>query len=79
MKSVNQTTTGGATMATRRSGRASYPARRTALKQKLAANRRTTPLFDAPRFCRHLERAYEMMLDRAAAGAAPQAFDVEAS
>lgn len=55
------------------------PARRTALKQKLAANRRTTPLFDAPRFCRHLERAYEMMLDRAAAGAAPQAFDVEAS
>jgi predicted O-linked N-acetylglucosamine transferase (SPINDLY family) len=48
------------------------PAALTALKQRLAANRHTAPLFDAPRFCRHLERAYEMMLDQAT----PQPFDV---
>ena len=52
------------------------PARLAALKAKLAANRTTAPLFDAPRFCRHLERGYEMMLDHAQTGAPPRPFDV---
>lgn len=54
------------------------PARLAALKAKLAANRHTAPLFDAPRFCRHLERAYEVMIAQAQSGAAPKPFTVEA-
>jgi predicted O-linked N-acetylglucosamine transferase (SPINDLY family) len=34
-----------------------------ALKQKLEANRLTTPLFDSSRFTRNLEAAYEKMRD----------------
>jgi predicted O-linked N-acetylglucosamine transferase (SPINDLY family) len=52
------------------------PARLAALKAKLAANRLTTPLFDAARFCRHVERAYETMMEIAHAGGEPRAFDV---
>ena len=54
------------------------PARLAALKQKLAANRRTAPLFDAPRFCRHIEAAYETMMAIARAGEAPRPFDIPA-
>ena len=32
-----------------------------ALKQKLEANRKTTPLFDTARFTRNMEAAYEKM------------------
>ena len=39
------------------------PARLAALKQKLEANRLTTPLFDSTRFTRNLEVAYETMRD----------------
>ena len=39
------------------------PARLAALKQKLAANIATTPLFDADRFTRDLEAAYIGMRD----------------
>ena len=39
------------------------PARLAALKQKLAANRQSAPLFDAARFTRNLEAAYETMRD----------------
>ena len=49
-----------------------------ALKGKLAANRTTTPLFDVDRSRRHIEAAYTAMAARAAAGEAPQAFDVPA-
>nr|WP_280923348.1 hypothetical protein [Rhizobium halophytocola] len=57
---------------------ASDRARIAELKQRLAANRMSTPLFDADRFCRHLEQAYGTMTERAKAGLEPQAFDVEA-
>jgi protein O-GlcNAc transferase len=33
------------------------------LCQKLARNRDTTPLFDAKRFCTHIEAAYKAMYD----------------
>ena len=52
------------------------PARLAAVKAKLAANRHTAPLFDADRFRRHIERSYEMMLETARAGKAPEPFDV---
>lgn len=35
-----------------------------ALKQKLARNRGTAPLFDAARFTRHMENAFEQMIAR---------------
>jgi len=53
------------------------PARLAALKTKLAANRTTAPLFDAARFCRHIERAYETMMEIARAGEEPRAFNVQ--
>ncbi len=54
------------------------PAATEALKKTIAANRFTAPLFDAERFCRHLETAYEMMAERAKTGQAPEHFDVPA-
>ena len=47
-----------------------------ALKAKLAKNRLTTPLFDAERFCRHMEAAFVTMADAARRGEAPKAFAV---
>lgn len=47
-----------------------------ALKARLAENRKTYPLFDSVRFCRHLENAYERMAERARNGLPPEAFDV---
>jgi predicted O-linked N-acetylglucosamine transferase (SPINDLY family) len=47
-----------------------------ALRRKLADNRLTAPLFDAARFCRHIEQAYVTMMDIARAGEAPRPFDV---
>jgi predicted O-linked N-acetylglucosamine transferase (SPINDLY family) len=52
------------------------PARLAALRAKLAANRLAAPLFDAPRFCRHIETAYEQMMAIARAGEAPRPFDI---
>ncbi|MCM2450898.1 O-linked N-acetylglucosamine transferase, SPINDLY family protein [Agrobacterium vitis] len=49
-----------------------------ALKSHLAASRHTAPLFNTLRFTRHLERAYEMMAERARAGLAPARIDVPA-
>jgi predicted O-linked N-acetylglucosamine transferase (SPINDLY family) len=46
------------------------------LRRKLAANRATHPLFDTPRFARHIESAFGHMWDNWAAGEAPQAFRV---
>ncbi|MGV8936234.1 MAG: glycosyl transferase [Allorhizobium sp.] len=52
------------------------PGRLALLQQRLAANRLTAPLFDSERFARHLECAYELMIDRARAGLAPHLIDV---
>lgn len=54
------------------------PLRRKALKARIEQNRVRLPLFDTERFTRHLERAFEMMVERAAQGRPPQAFDVPA-
>jgi len=45
-------------------------------KKRLSDNRFLKPLFDSERFCRHLEKAYEMMADRAKSGLGPDHFDV---
>jgi predicted O-linked N-acetylglucosamine transferase (SPINDLY family) len=42
------------------------------LRERLAANRGSWPLFDTPRFTRNLERAYRAMWDVYAAGQPPQ-------
>lgn len=54
------------------------PARMAALKAKLAAAIPTAPLFNTPRFTRHLESAYRMMWQRHAAGLPPEGFAVPA-
>ena len=53
-------------------------ARAAALKAKLAAAIPGAPLFNTPRFTRHLEGAYRMMWQRHAAGLAPEGFAVPA-
>lgn len=50
----------------------------TEYKQRLDDNRLQMPLFDAERFCRHLEQAYEAMADRAKKGLEPALIDVPA-
>jgi protein O-GlcNAc transferase len=46
------------------------------LRERLAVNRATHPLFDTVRFCRHLESAYEIMHQRHLSGQAPCHFSV---
>ena len=48
------------------------------IRARLEANRFTHPLFDADRYCRHLELAFTMMADRAKAKQKPDHFDVPA-
>ena len=48
------------------------------LRQRLAANTPTSPLFDTRRFTRHLESAYRQMVERHARALPPAAFDVAA-
>ena len=52
------------------------PARLTALRQKLAANRLTAPLFDTARLRRHLESAFTTMWEIHRRGENPRAFAV---
>ncbi|AWJ86737.1 hypothetical protein TSH58p_25095 (plasmid) [Azospirillum sp. TSH58] len=52
------------------------PATLAAYRRRLAAGRATAPLFDSPRFTRHLESAYRTMWDRHAAGLPPESFTV---
>ncbi len=52
------------------------PARLDAVRAKLARNRDTAPLFDSPRFTRHLEAAYTTMWERWQRGEAPESFSV---
>ena len=54
------------------------PARVAALKAKLAAAIPAAPLFNTPRFTRHLECAYRVMWQRHAAGLPPEGFAVPA-
>jgi protein O-GlcNAc transferase len=49
-----------------------------ALAERLRANRDSTPLFDTPRFARHIEAAYLEMWQRYCRGEAPSAFEVPA-
>ncbi len=42
------------------------------IKRKLAHNRLATPLFDTPRFVRHIEGAYTAMYERHLAGLPPE-------
>ena len=58
---------------------AKNPARLKALRERLAANRTTTPLFDTARFTRHLESAYAGMWDIFQRGEPPCAFAVDPS
>ncbi len=48
------------------------------IRARLETNRFIKPLFDAERFCRHLETGYEMMVDRAKAKLKPDHFAVPA-
>lgn len=48
------------------------------IRNRIEANRFMKPLFDAERFCRHLEAAYVTMIEKAKAGVAPDHFDVPA-
>ena len=57
---------------------ASQPERVSAYKATLARNRYIKPLFDAERFCSHLETAFEMMVARARKGLGPDHIDVPA-
>jgi predicted O-linked N-acetylglucosamine transferase (SPINDLY family) len=50
---------------------AGNPERLAAIKRKLAANRRTAPLFDTTRYTRHVEAAYVAMYERWQAGLPP--------
>lgn len=56
---------------------AGEPATLAAYRRRLETGRATAPLFDSPRFTRHLETAYRIMWDRHAAGLPPEAFTVE--
>jgi predicted O-linked N-acetylglucosamine transferase (SPINDLY family) len=51
---------------------ATHPERRAAIRQKLAANRTTQPLFDTARYARDLEQAYRQMVERRRAGLPPE-------
>jgi predicted O-linked N-acetylglucosamine transferase (SPINDLY family) len=51
---------------------ARHPERLRELRERLLANRLTTPLFDTESYTRHLEHAYRQMYERYQAGLAPE-------
>lgn len=53
------------------------PAALSVLRQTLARNRTTQPLFDTDRFRRHLEQAYATMIEAARRGEPPRSFAVD--
>ena len=55
---------------------ATHPVELQKLRQRVAANKSTWPLFDTPRFVRNLESSYRQMAVRARAGQSPIAIDV---
>ncbi|MCR9255461.1 MAG: hypothetical protein NXI16_05135 [Alphaproteobacteria bacterium] len=62
----------------RAQGYARNPDALATLKQRLAAQRLTTPLFDTARFASHIEDAYEEMAHRARKGEKPSTFRIAA-
>jgi protein O-GlcNAc transferase len=52
------------------------PSLLSSIRQKLAAGRSTMPLFDTGHFTRHMETAYETMLEKWQHGKAPESFSV---
>jgi predicted O-linked N-acetylglucosamine transferase (SPINDLY family) len=46
------------------------------LRERTARNRLTSPLFDAARYCRHIEAAYKQMMQIHRKGEAPRNFSV---
>jgi predicted O-linked N-acetylglucosamine transferase (SPINDLY family) len=58
-------------------GLATDPARLQGLKERLAQNRLTLPLFDTDRFRRHIEKAYQSMWETWQRGESPRSFAVE--
>lgn len=52
------------------------PQKLAGIKSKLAVNRDSLPLFNSKRFCRHLEAAYEIMMQRHQRGEKPESFVV---
>jgi predicted O-linked N-acetylglucosamine transferase (SPINDLY family) len=56
---------------------ASNPARLHAVRERLARNRLTTPLFDTESFVRHLETAYLRMWETFKVGETPHSFSVD--
>ena len=55
---------------------ATEPGLLAALRQKLGTQLRSAPLYDTPRYTRHLEAAYSHMVERARQGLPPAAFAV---
>lgn len=55
---------------------ATNPEKLQALRARVVANRRASPLFDTPRFTRNLETLYERMLDRYRTALAPESLVV---
>jgi predicted O-linked N-acetylglucosamine transferase (SPINDLY family) len=55
---------------------ARHPAELAGIRERLAKNRLTAPLFDTPRFTRHLEAAYLLMWDRYVRGESPRRIEV---
>jgi predicted O-linked N-acetylglucosamine transferase (SPINDLY family) len=56
---------------------ASNPAKLKAIKAKIETNRLTTPLFDTPRFTKHLEDAYTKIYKRYHADLTPDHIDIQ--
>jgi len=56
---------------------ATNPAKLKAIKMKLESNRLTTPLFDTPRFTKHLEESYTKMYERYHANLPPEHIYIE--
>jgi predicted O-linked N-acetylglucosamine transferase (SPINDLY family) len=56
---------------------AGHPGELQVLRERLAANRLTYPLFDTGRLCRHMEAAYVGMMERHRRGEPPASFAVE--
>ena len=48
-------------------------------RARLEERRATCPLFDSPRYARHLEQAYSTMVERARAGLPPASFEIAPS
>jgi len=57
---------------------AKQPQELRALRERLAASRKSAPLFDTVKFCRYVESAYRTMWETARRGGPPRSFAVEA-